>query len=63
MSPGNYSKESSRAAAAAPQRAPPLIFQNIQLASPEGIGNGEHEEFSERDTLDQEKRPVSAEYP
>ena len=26
-------------------------------------GEGEHEEFGERDTLDQEKRPVSAEYP
>src|SRR3954463_6196225 len=33
------------------------------LASPEGISDGEHEEFGERDTLDQEKRPVSAEYP
>ena len=36
----------------------------IQLASPaEGIGDGEHEEFGERDTLDQEKCAVSAEYP
>ena len=35
-----------------------------QLASPaEGIGDGEHEEFGERDTLNQEKRAVSAEYP
>ena len=35
----------------------------IQLASPaEGMGDGEHEELGERDTLDQEKRTVSAEY-
>ena len=36
----------------------------IQLASSaEGIRDGEHEDFGERDTLDQEKRTVSAEYP
>jgi hypothetical protein len=35
-----------------------------QLASAaEGIGDGEHEEFGERDTLNQEKRAVSAKYP
>jgi len=36
----------------------------IQLASPaERMGDGEHEEFGEADTLDQEKRAVGAEYP
>jgi hypothetical protein len=35
----------------------------IQLTSPaEGIGDGEHEEFGERDTLDKEKRAVGTEY-
>jgi hypothetical protein len=39
-------------------------FVITSLASPaEGIGDGEHEEFGERDTLNQEKRAVSAEYP
>jgi hypothetical protein len=48
----------------APPHKPRLICHNAQLASPpERIGDGEHEEFGERDTLDQEKRPVSAEYP
>jgi hypothetical protein len=39
-----------------------LIGHNL-LTSPEGIGDGEHEEFGERDTLNQKKRAVSAEYP
>ena len=41
-----------------------LVCDAVVLASPaEGIDDGEHEEFGERDTLNQEKRAVSAEYP
>ena len=42
--------------------AHPVTFQSCADTS-EGINDGEHEEFGERDTLNQEKRAVSAEYP
>ena len=50
------------------RRLGPLLATNSSpgagsAAPAEGMGDGEHEELGERDTLDQEKRTVSAEYP
>ena len=49
------------------RRLGPLLATNSSpgagsAAPAEGMGDGEHEELGERDTLDQEKRTVSAEY-